>query len=33
MERMIEELKTGKKQPCYWAGCPPRNPNNPEWFF
>jgi hypothetical protein len=30
---MIEELKTGKKQPCYWAGCPHRNPNNPKWFF
>ena len=33
MERMIEELKTGKKQPCCWAGCPHRNSNNSKWFF
>jgi uncharacterized protein YdeI (YjbR/CyaY-like superfamily) len=32
INRMIEELGEGKRQPCCWAGCPHRNPNSKKWF-
>jgi uncharacterized protein YdeI (YjbR/CyaY-like superfamily) len=32
LNRMIEELKEGKRQPCCWPGCPHRRPNAKKWF-
>lgn len=32
IQRMIEELKDGKKQPCCWPGCPHRKPAAHKWF-
>lgn len=32
IDRMIEELKEGKRQPCCWPGCPHRRPNAKKWF-
>ncbi|NVN94927.1 MAG: DUF1801 domain-containing protein [Bacteroidetes bacterium] len=32
LDRMVEELKEGKRQPCCWPGCPHRNPNAKKWF-
>jgi hypothetical protein len=32
IDRMVEELKDGKRQPCCWPGCPHRRPNAKKWF-
>jgi len=32
IQRMIEELSEGKKQPCCWPGCPHRRPSAQKWF-
>ena len=32
IDRMVEELKEGKRQPCCWPGCPHRKPNAKKWF-
>jgi uncharacterized protein YdeI (YjbR/CyaY-like superfamily) len=32
IDRMIDELKEGKRQPCCWPGCPHRRPNAKKWF-
>lgn len=32
LERMVADLKDGKKKPCCWPGCPHRNPKNAKWF-
>ncbi|NMA30378.1 MAG: YdeI/OmpD-associated family protein [Candidatus Methanofastidiosa archaeon] len=32
IERMLNELNEGKRQPCCWPGCPHRNPNARKWF-
>jgi uncharacterized protein YdeI (YjbR/CyaY-like superfamily) len=32
VDRMIEELKEGKRQPCCWPGCPHRRPKAKKWF-
>ena len=32
IDRMVEELKEGKRQPCCWPGCPHRRPNAKKWF-
>jgi len=32
IQRMLEDLKSGKKQPCCWPGCPHRKPNAKKWF-
>lgn len=32
IDRMIEELKEGKRQPCCWPGCPHRRPKAKKWF-
>ena len=32
IERMVEELNEGKRQPCCWPGCPHRRPNAKKWF-
>ena len=32
IERMIEQLKEGKRRPCCWPGCPHRRPNAKKWF-
>ena len=32
IDRMVEELKEGKRQPCCWPGCPHRRPNAQKWF-
>ncbi|HMR46054.1 MAG TPA: YdeI/OmpD-associated family protein [Bacteroidia bacterium] len=32
IERLIEDLQAGKRQPCCWPGCPHRNPKSAKWF-
>ena len=32
IERMIEELQEGKRQPCCWPGCPHRRASAQKWF-
>lgn len=32
IDRMLEELNEGKRQPCCWPGCPHRRPNAQKWF-
>jgi uncharacterized protein YdeI (YjbR/CyaY-like superfamily) len=32
IDRMVNELKEGKRQPCCWPGCPHRRPNAKKWF-
>ncbi len=32
IQRMIEELKEGVKQPCCWPGCPHRHPERKTYF-
>lgn len=32
MQRMLSELKEGKRQPCCWPGCPHRRPNAKKYF-
>jgi hypothetical protein len=32
IDRMMEELKAGKRQPCCWPGCPHRRPKAKKWF-
>ncbi|HRY33973.1 MAG TPA: YdeI/OmpD-associated family protein [Bacteroidales bacterium] len=32
IDRMLEELNEGKRQPCCWPGCPHRRPNAEKWF-
>lgn len=32
IERLIEDLQAGKRQPCCWPGCPHRNTNAAKWF-
>ncbi len=32
IDRMVEELKEGKRQPCCWPGCPHRRPKAQKWF-
>ncbi len=32
IDRMVNELKAGKRQPCCWPGCPHRRPNAKKWF-
>ncbi len=32
LERMSEDLKSGKKRPCCWPGCPHRRESAKKWF-
>ncbi len=32
IERMIDELRQGKRRPCCWPGCPHRRPAAKKWF-
>lgn len=32
LQRMVEELKEGKRKPCCWPGCPHRRPSAQKWF-
>lgn len=32
IQRMVEELNEGKRQPCCWPGCPHRRPSAKKWF-
>lgn len=32
IERMLVELKEGKRKPCCWPGCPHRRPSAKKWF-
>jgi uncharacterized protein YdhG (YjbR/CyaY superfamily) len=32
INRMVEELKEGKRQPCCWPGCPHRRSKARKWF-
>ncbi len=32
IDRMIQQLNDGKRQPCCWPGCPHRKPNAQKWF-
>jgi uncharacterized protein YdeI (YjbR/CyaY-like superfamily) len=30
--RLSADLRTGKRRPCCWPGCPHRRPNAAKWF-
>jgi hypothetical protein len=32
IDRMMQDLEEGKRQPCCWPGCPHRKPNAQKWF-
>ena len=32
IDRMLEELNDGQRQPCCWPGCPHRRPKAKKWF-
>ncbi|MBL7987443.1 MAG: YdeI/OmpD-associated family protein [Chlorobi bacterium] len=32
IDRMVEGLQEGKRQPCCWPGCPHRRPNAKKYF-
>ncbi|MDE3124535.1 MAG: YdeI/OmpD-associated family protein [Bacteroidota bacterium] len=32
IDRMMEEISEGKRQPCCWPGCPHRRPKAQKWF-
>ncbi len=32
LERFVTDIRTGKRRPCCWPGCPHRNPNTQKWF-
>jgi uncharacterized protein YdhG (YjbR/CyaY superfamily) len=32
IQRMTEELKSGKRKPCCWPGCPHRRPSAKKWL-
>ena len=32
IDRMVNDLKEGKRQPCCWPGCPHRRSNAEKWF-
>jgi uncharacterized protein YdeI (YjbR/CyaY-like superfamily) len=32
IDRMVKELKEGKRKPCCWSGCPHRRTNAKKWF-
>lgn len=32
IQRMMKELKEGKRKPCCWPGCPHRRPSAKKWF-
>jgi uncharacterized protein YdeI (YjbR/CyaY-like superfamily) len=32
VQRMISDIKSGKKTPCCWPGCPHRRPKAAKWF-
>jgi uncharacterized protein YdeI (YjbR/CyaY-like superfamily) len=32
VERMVSDMKAGKKTPCCWPGCPHRRPKAAKWF-
>ncbi|MDD3878024.1 MAG: YdeI/OmpD-associated family protein [Bacteroidales bacterium] len=32
IQRMLEELSEGKRQPCCWPGCPHRRPSAQKWL-
>src|SRR5687768_10049350 len=32
INRMVEDLNEGKRQPCCWPGCPHRRPSAQKWF-
>lgn len=32
VKRMVGDIKSGKKTPCCWPGCPHRRPKAAKWF-
>ncbi|MGC8485948.1 MAG: YdeI/OmpD-associated family protein [Candidatus Baltobacteraceae bacterium] len=32
IDRLIADLREGKRQPCCWPGCPHRRPNAKKWL-
>lgn len=32
IERLLADLKNGKRQPCCWPGCPHRRPSAKKWL-
>lgn len=32
IDRMVDDLKAGKRNPCCWPGCPHRRPSAQKWF-
>jgi uncharacterized protein YdeI (YjbR/CyaY-like superfamily) len=32
LTRLCEDLRSGKRRPCCWPGCPHRRPSAQKWF-
>lgn len=32
IQRLVNDIKEGKRKPCCWPGCPHRNPAAKKWF-
>lgn len=32
VDRLVSDMKNGKKTPCCWPGCPHRRPKAAKWF-
>ncbi|MCO6495204.1 MAG: YdeI/OmpD-associated family protein [Bacteroidetes bacterium] len=32
IHRLVDDIKSGKKQPCCWPGCPHRRESAKKWF-
>ncbi|MCB1198816.1 MAG: YdeI/OmpD-associated family protein [Deltaproteobacteria bacterium] len=32
IDRTVQDLRSGKKTPCCWPGCPHRRPSAAKWF-
>lgn len=32
VQRLVSDVKSGKKTPCCWPGCQHRRPNTAKWF-
>lgn len=32
IDRLVEEIQSGKRRPCCWPGCPHRNSKAKKWF-
>lgn len=32
LKRLVSDLRSGKRRPCCWPGCPHRRPEAAKWF-